>query len=93
MTAPKTHTPTADAQAARELLLWLRANRIICTDITVGSVHLAVNDMELARMLTAAPTGTAEPTEQDSRNLYAEFGGKAIDEAAKEEADTYEDDD
>ena len=50
--------------------------------------------MALAHALTAPAAGKlADPTESDVRNLYAEYGGNAIDEAAKEEQATYEDDD
>lgn len=78
----------------RDLLLWLRKERIVCTELTVGDVSLTLNDMVLARELTAPVAGKlADPTESDVRNLYAEYGGKAIDEAAKEEQTTYEDDD
>ena len=89
-----TRTPTDER--LRDLLLWLRKERIICTEITVGDVSLTLNDMALAQaeLSRVTPTvGTPEDAESDVRNLYAEYGGKAIDEAAKEEQTTYEDDD
>ncbi len=81
----------------RALLLWLRKERIVCTEITVGDVSLAINDFALAASL-AGPTDTKAATldgsdEEGRRNLYEQFGGKAIDEVAKEEQTTYEDDD
>lgn len=90
----KSSTRTPTDERLRDLLLWLRKERIICTEITVGDVSLTLNDMALAHALTAPTAGKlADPTESDVRNLYAEYGGKAIDEAAKEEQTTYEDDD
>lgn len=81
----------------RALLLWLRKERIVCTEITVGDVSLAINDFALAASL-AGPADTKAATldgsdEEGRRNLYEQFGGKAIDEVAKEEQTTYEDDD
>ncbi len=87
-------TPTDER--IRALLLWLRKERIVCTEITVADVSLAINDVQLAMSLTGPPpTGASTDTsdEEGRRNLYEQFGGKAIDEVAKEEQTTYEDDD
>ena len=78
----------------RELLLWLRKERIVCTEITVGPVHLVVQDMALAAALvpSAGAFVNQESDEEGRRNLYAQYGGAAIDEVAKEEEATYEED-
>lgn len=89
----KSSTRTPTDERIRELLLWLRRESIVCTEITVGDVSISLHDMALAHSLTAPVAGKTTPTESDVRNLYAEYGGKAIDEAAKEEASAYEDDD
>lgn len=88
-------TRMADVQ---ELLLWLRKERIVCTELTVGDITIAVNDMVLAAQLigpapTSKETADAATDEAGRRNLYAQYGGTAIDEVAKEEEATYEDDD
>ncbi len=91
-------TPTDERIQA--LLLWLRRERIVCTEITVGDVSLAINDFALSQALmaesrigTPAAATVDGSDEEGRRNLYEQFGGKAIDEVAKEEQTTYEDDD
>ncbi len=94
---PKTMTLTPTDERVRDLLLWLRKERIVCTELTVGDVSLVVNDMALAASLvpsaTSAEAHGADDEEAARRNLYAQYGGKAIDEVAKEDESTYEDDD
>lgn len=85
-----TMTSTPTDERLKQLLLWLRRERIVCTELTVGDVSLSLNDLGLAATLTS-PSG--EESDEDSRrNLYAQYGGQAIDEAAKQEEDLYEDD-
>lgn len=88
------HTPSADAQVARELILWARQNRVIVTDLTVGGVSLQLQDLSLAASLT--PTKTSdEEIAAAGRNMYREYGGKLLDdiEAAAEQGGIDEDDD
>lgn len=94
----KTTSSTHTDERVRELLLWLRRERIVCTEVTVGDITLTVNDMVLAASLVGPPPTSKESMDAATddagrRNLYAQYGGTAIDEVAKEEATTYEDDD
>lgn len=96
-TTSSTRTRETHEARAQALLLWLRKERIVCTELTVGDVSLVVNDMALAASLvgpapTSAEADGAATDEAARRNLYAQYGGKAIDEVAKEEESTYEDD-
>lgn len=85
--------PNGDASQAQALLLWARANRIVVTEITVGSVHMQVNDLGLAESLV--PPKSALTDEDGRRNLYEVYGGKALEdlEKAADGSTTEEEDD
>lgn len=80
-----------DANQAMALLLWARANRIVVTELTVGAVHMQLNDLGLVDSLT--PAGAPKSDAEGRRNLYEEYGGKALEDLTKEQGGTTEEDD
>ena len=78
----RTITPTDDAAQMRSLLLWARAESIVVTEITVGSVTMHVNDLKLAAAV--APTTKQLSDEEAKLNLYAQYGGKVLEDAEQQ---------
>lgn len=81
---------TTDVEQVKELLLWARKYDVHLVDISLGSVHVTINDY--------APSGqvmTPRASDEDARqNLYRQFGGALLDDVTKDsdENSTIEDD-
>lgn len=70
---------TGDDARVRDMLLWARRERIVVNRIVVGDVQLDCNDLALV-----AQYQPPRSDEEAAANLYARYGGDALDEAAKE---------
>lgn len=81
----KTHTAVStddregrESREVRALVLWARENRIAVSEVQVGMTRLVMADLSLAGTLVPQ-----KPSDDELRqNLYARFGGAALDEAA-----------
>lgn len=83
-TKPTATAATTDVQAVEDLVLWARSERIALSEVSVGTVRLVMADLHLASSL--APP---RPTDEQLRdNLYKQFGGDALEEAAAETGDS-----
>ena len=79
-------TPTAvstDADEVKDLVLWARSERIAVSSIQVGQVRIEMADLTLASSLV--PPKPSD--EQLRKNLYAEFGGEALEQATGSETE------
>jgi len=82
-------TAITDDSRIRDLLMWARKQRIVVSTISVGDVHMTVADLGMA-----GEKKTAKTDEERKANLYEQYGGKPLqDAAAIEEANsTYDED-
>lgn len=87
--APPLPSDASDVEAAKHLLTWCRAQGIAIGAVVVGKVSIQVHDLGIR----GAPATVRQHAPTTSEDIYAEYGGRAMDRFRAEADAYYEDDD